>query len=301
MKKVTVAGGGVLGSQIALQCAAKGCDTTIWLRSPSSIDRTKPKLEMFYDQILSDIAMAEKYPELAPAGLKNEDGSFDAGTARQAVKAAFENLKLELDLAKAVDRADIVIESMSEDPKAKAEFYQKLAPVLNEDTILVTNSSTLLPSMFADLTGRPEKYLSLHFANHIWKNNLTEVMAQEKTDPEVFEKVMDFAREIGMDPVAVRKEKGGYLLNSMLVPFLFSAMDLYVTGTGSVEDVDKAWKKGTGSPIGPFRILDSVGLPTAHNISLQFLQIPEQAAPFHYRDIEQMLREKIEKGEKFYS
>lgn len=106
--------------------------------------------------------------------------------------------------------------------------------------------------MFADLTGVPERYLSLHFANHIWRNNLTEVMAQPETDPAVFDVVMDFARSISMDPVAVRKERSGYLLNSMLVPFLFSAMDLLVTETSTVEDIDKAWVKGAGAPYGPF-------------------------------------------------
>lgn len=86
----------------------------------------------------------------------------------------------------------------------------------------MTNSSTLLPSTFAKYTGRPEKYLSLHFANSIWKNNMTEVMAQDQTDKRYFDELVDFANDIRMLALPVNKEKNGYLLNSMLVPWLLS-------------------------------------------------------------------------------
>lgn len=298
MNKVTVIGGGVLGSQIALVCAWHGLDTWIWLRSPASIDRAKPKLKKAFEEMMADIDRAGNDPAKLPAGF--QEPGITADKAREKARKALESIHLELSLEKALEGAEIVIESMSEDPQAKADIYRKLAPVLKGDQILVTNSSTLLPSMFADLTGRPDKYLSLHFANHIWRNNLTEVMAQEKTDSEIFDRVMAFARSISMDPVAVRKERSGYLLNSMLVPFLFSAMDLLVTGTANVEDIDKAWVKGAGAPYGPFRMLDAIGLETARNIAHNFAQIPAEMAPFHYRDIENMLAEKIERKEKFY-
>ncbi|OLU44200.1 3-hydroxyacyl-CoA dehydrogenase NAD-binding domain-containing protein [Faecalibaculum rodentium] len=297
MNKVTVIGGGVLGSQIALVCAYHGLDTWIWLRSPASIDRAKPKLKKAFEEIMADIERADGDPARLPAGLQEPD--ITTKKAKEKARRALESVHLELNLEKALAGADIVIESMSEDPKAKAEMYAAMAPLLTKDQILVTNSSTLLPSMFADMTGCPERYLALHFANHIWRNNLTEVMAQPKTDPEVFDEVMTFARSISMDPVAVRKERSGYLLNSMLVPFLFSAMDLLVTGTGDVKDIDKAWVKGAGAPYGPFRMLDTIGLETARNIAHNFAAIPEEMAPFHYRDIERMLTEKIDRKEKF--
>lgn len=298
-KKVTVAGGGVLGSQIAFQCAYKGMDTTIWLRSPESIGRTMPKLEKVLQAYIADLRKAADHPELLPAGLKEE--GFDARKAIERAQAAFDAIHIELDLEKAVQGADIVIESMTEDPKAKAAFYGKLAPVLGDHTILLTNSSTLLPSAFAGLTGAPERYLALHFANSIWRNNLTEVMAQPQTDPAVFEKTVEFARKIGMDPVKVNKEKSGYLLNSLLVPFLFSALDLYVTGTASPQDIDKAWIKGAGAPYGPFAMLDVIGLQTPRNIVHQYARIPDEIAPFHYKDIEKELSRMIDAGEKFYS
>ena len=95
---------------------------------------------------------------------------------------------------------------------------------------MVTNSSTLLPSAFAKYTGRPDKYLSMHFANSIWKNNVAEIMVQDKTDEKYFDMICEFANEIRMLALPVLKEKSGYLLNSMLVPFLLSGLDLYANG-----------------------------------------------------------------------
>ena len=168
--------------------------------------------------------------------------------------------------------------------------------MLPEKTILVTNSSTLLPSKFAKFTGRPEKYLALHIANSIWKNNTAEIMAQPKTSRSAFNAVMTFAEQIRMVPLPVRKEKAGYLLNSMLVPMLFSAMDLYVNDISDPESIDKAWTLGTGSPKGPFRILDTVGLTTAHNIVKQYLKVPSFLAPYNFRGMDVMLQKYIDAG-----
>lgn len=179
-KTVCVAGGGVLGSQIAFQAAYCGFDVTIWLRSEGSIGRTQPKIDHVREEYIAAIeGMADGTGEWC-AGIADSGQPFDKEAALAAVERAYSTLKLELDLAKAVADADLVIESMAEDTQAKIDFYKKLAPVLPQKTVVVTNSSTLLPSTFAKYTGRPEKYLSLHFANSIWKNNMTEVMAQTK-------------------------------------------------------------------------------------------------------------------------
>ncbi len=178
-KTVCVAGGGVLGSQIAFQAAYCGFDVTIWLRSEGSIGRTQPKIDHVREEYIAAIeGMADGTGEWC-AGIADSGQPFDKEAAFAAVERAYSTLKLELDLAKAVADADLVIESMAEDTQAKIDFYKKLAPVLPQKTVVVTNSSTLLPSTFAKYTGRPEKYLSLHFANSIWKNNMTEVMAQD--------------------------------------------------------------------------------------------------------------------------
>ena len=177
-------------------------------------------------------------PEVWARGI-SEFEDFDKASCLDKVEKAYSRIKLELDMGKAVADADLVIESMAENVEDKVAFYKALAPLLPQKTVLVTNSSTLLPSKFAKYTGRPDKYLSLHFANSIWKNNTAEIMAQSKTDMQYFDLIMDFAKDIRMIALPVKKEKSGYLLNSMLVPLLFSGLDLFVNGVSDPESIDK--------------------------------------------------------------
>ena len=167
-----------------------------------------------------------------------------------------------------------------------------------EKTVVVTNSSTLLPSKLAKYTGRSEKYLSLHFANSIWKNNIAEVMKHSGTDEKYFDEIIKFAEAINMIPLAAREEKSGYLLNSMLVPFLLSAMDLLANGVSDAETIDKAWTLGTSAPKGPFQIIDTVGLETARNIVLQYQKVPNLFDPLlkNYDGMLAILNKYIDEG-----
>lgn len=308
IEKVVVAGGGVLGSQIAFQTAYCGFDVTIWLRSEGSIGRTQPKIDSVYKSYIEAIEGMADGSGTWCAGIADSNAPFNKEACLAKVEQAYKNLKLELDMAKAVSDADLVIESMSEDPKAKIDVYQKLAPLLPEKALLASNSSTLLPSQFAKFTGRPEKYGSLHFANSIWKNNTAEVMGHDGTSKETFDKLMEFANQIHMIALPVRKEKSGYLLNSMLVPFLLSGLDLWASGVSDPKSIDIAWEHGTGAPKGPFRIIDTVGLPTAYNIVLQFQSVPgllnplfkKMMLPYNYKTMAKLLKEMIDKGESFY-
>lgn len=299
IKNIVVAGGGVLGSQIAFQSAYCGFNVTIWLRSQSSITRTQPKLD-YLRQVYIDTIEKMSTPEGQTAsewarGIADFD-SFDKEDCISKVEKAYSSIRLELDMQKAVADADLVIESMAENVDDKITFYKSLAPLLEEKTVIVTNSSTLLPSKFAKYTGRADKYLSLHFANSIWKNNTAEIMAQAKTDGKYFDLIMDFAKDIRMIALPVKKEKSGYLLNSMLVPLLFSGMDLYVNGISDPESIDKAWTLGTGAPKGPFQILDTVGLATAYNIVLMYVKIPSFLAPYNFKGMAKMLKKYIDEG-----
>lgn len=307
-KKVVVAGGGVLGSQIAFQAAYCGFDVTVWLRSEGSIGRTKPKLDQLlktYEQAIHDMAAGTGD---WCCGIAEPGQPIDEQACLARARTAHDGIKLELDLAAAVADADLVIESMAEDAKAKNEFYAKLAPVLPEKTVIATNSSTLLPSQFAKATGRPDKYLSLHFANSIWKNNTAEVMGQSLTDPAHFEEMVEFAGQIRMIALPVRKEKSGYLLNSMLVPFLLSGLDLWASGVSDPKSIDIAWTHGTGAPKGPFQVIDTVGLNTAYNIVMQYQGVPgllnplfkKMMLPYNYKAIAAKLKAMLDAGETFY-
>lgn len=303
-KKIVVAGGGVLGSQIAYQAAYCGFDVTIWLRSEGSIGRCQPKLDNLkktYIEALNLMADPVKGEANWCPGLA-EVGKFDLDECLKKVENI--NVKLELDMAKAVKDADLVIESMAENTDDKIKFYTTLAPLLDEKTVVVTNSSTLLPSAFAKYTGRPDKYLSMHFANSIWKNNVAEIMVQDKTDKKYFDMICEFANEIRMLALPVLKEKSGYLLNSMLVPFLLSGLDLYANGISDPESIDLAWTKGTGAPKGPFKIFDTVGLTTALNIVDQYQKVPglfkpmlsKMMMPYNFKGMKAILEKYIAEG-----
>ncbi len=305
MNKVVVAGGGVLGTQIGLMCAYTGHDVTFWLRSESSIGRTTPKIELYKKAMLDDLTAAKNLignplgKLLYPKGLIT---SWDGITAEaideliaKGEKNMADNIHIELDMAKAVSGADIVIESMAEDPDAKIDVYEQMKDLLDPDTILVTNSSTLLPSMFAQYTGRPEKYLSLHFANTIWKNNTAEIMGHPGTDPAIYNKVVEFAKEINMISLELKKEQPGYILNSMLVPFLSAAQALWAKEVADPETIDLTWRLATGAPKGPFEILDIVGLETAYNINQMKPEAQDPDSTIH--KIGLLLKEKIDKGE----
>ncbi len=305
LNQVTVIGGGVLGAQIGLMCAYVGKSVTFWLRSEGSVGRTKPKIARYSELMLTDLLAAKalvgspmgKYSY--PRGLIRSWDSVTAEEidtlAEQAKERFAKNIRIELDLKKALADADVVIEAMAEDPQAKIAIYTDMKDLMPEKTILLTNSSTLLPSSFASYTGRPEKYLALHFANTIWKNNTAEVMGHPGTDPAIYGEIVKFAAEINMIPLQLHKEQPGYILNSMLVPFLSAAQALLATGVADHETIDRTWELATSAPAGPFKILDIVGLETAYNINQMKPDAQVEGSVSNL--IGKLLKEKIDKGE----
>lgn len=243
-KKVTIAGSGVLGSQIAFQSAFHGMEVNVYDINDGAITAAKErmgKLKEIYGDFFKDSARAEQ---------------------------AFASLNYFTDLQEAVKDADLVIEAVPERIEIKQSFYEGLAKVAPEKTVFASNSSTLLPSQFAEFTGRPEKFLALHFANSIWEKNTAEVMGHPGTDVKYVEEVTDFARAIGMIPFVLKKEQPGYILNSLLVPFLTAAMELWVKDIADPHTIDKNWMISTGAPNGPFAIYDIVGMETPYNLNL---------------------------------
>ena len=180
-------------------------------------------------------------------------------------------------------------------PEAKIGVYTAMKDLLPEKTILVTNSSTMLPSTFAEYTGRPAKYCALHFANTIWKNNTAEVMGHPGTDQDIYNEVVKFASEIGMIPLQLHKEQPGYILNSMLVPFLDSAEKLWANEVADPQTIDLTWKLATGAPKGPFEIIDIVGLDTVYAINQ--MKPDAKVEGTLTNKIGKLVREKLDKGE----
>lgn len=273
IQKVTVAGGGVLGAQIAYAAAFHGYDVTIWGRRDDSIERIKPRIDRLYQIYSQELEVApsyigEKNPNFPRSFFASKEEITEERIAelKEVNEKVYKGFIYTTDLEEGFGHADLVIEAIAEVVDQKKDFYEKIAPFLKDEAILVTNSSTLLPSMFREYTGREEKFLSLHFANNIHRQNLAEVMKHDKTDDAVMKEVVEFARSIGMYPAVLRKEQPGYILNSILVPVLGAGLTLYGNDVADPVDIDMDWKIGTGSPKGPFEIIDLVGLTTVINI-----------------------------------
>ena len=244
MNNLTVCGGGILGGQIAWQSAYFGKQVAVYDVTDEALDNCRAAHKSLW-QVYQD----------------------EVGASPDSVAAAQARLSYTTDLAEAVVSADIVIEAIPEIPDIKTEFYTALAQVLPEQTIIATNSSTLLPGMFADATGRPEKYCSLHFANRIWDLNVAEVMAHASTSEATLTAVTRFAIEIGMVPVPIQKEQNGYVLNSLLIPLLNAAQSLVTNGVSDPETIDRTWMiTNRGLKNGPFGSIDFIGMNTMYNI-----------------------------------
>ncbi|MGN7200452.1 3-hydroxyacyl-CoA dehydrogenase [Arthrobacter sp. SAFR-044] len=245
IKALTVLGTGVLGSQIAFQAAFHGFAVTACDVDEDALAKARDRFTR-----LAGIYRAQV-----------------AGASEGKTEAALANLRLTADLGDAVVDADLVIEAVPELLELKRDVYRKLAELAPAKAIFATNSSTLLPSDLKDFTGRPDRFLALHYANNIWAQNIAEVMGTAETDPAVYAVVVDFARNSGLEPIEIKKEKAGYVLNSLLVPLLNAAAGLLLQGVADPHTIDKTWRIATGAPSGPFQIYDVVGLTTAYNIA----------------------------------
>ena len=270
LKKITVAGSGVLGAQIAFQTAFHGFDVVLYDIS----DEALSKVQKTFD------------------GLKMAYQS-DLGATQEEVDQAESRITTTTELAEAVKDADLVIESVPENADIKTDFYEKLGKVAPEKTVFATNSSTLVPSMFAEATGRPEKFLALHFANEIWKHNTAEIMGHKGTSQEPYDAVVAFAKAIGMVAIPLHKEQPRYVVNTLLVSLLDAALELWGKEVADIETIDKTWMLGTGAPMGPFAMIDVIGINTVYNINQ--VKANKSQAPVHKQIVEK-LKEMVDEG-----
>lgn len=299
--KVVVAGAGVLGAQIATQIACKGFRVCVYEVEPG-LERAKELLEHFREVYADKFVMKRARPELhwrgifpsidvTPEEIDELEAQFNEGCDNMTITTVPEE---------AFCDADYVIEAVSESTNVKTAFYEMIAPLLRDDAILLTNTSTLLPSTFAPLLKHPERYLAMHFLNVIWSSNLVEVMPHQGgegfagTDPEIVKQTMAFAESIGMIPVELKKEHACHVYNTILSPMLESALELYVDGVADFETIDYIWSIGGLRNTKPFKSIDSIGLYTMYNSTCEH---PEAFDPEHpsYR-VRELLEKMIAEG-----
>ena len=243
IRKILVIGGGTMGRQIALQCALQGCSVVI------------------YDL---QIELLEK----ALAGIRKMARRVAAnqGVPPDQAESILERIAATTDPKTAAADVDLVSESVPEDPALKEKVFSLFGRLCPPHAIFTTNTSTLLPSMIAPATGRPEKFLAFHF-HDIRATAIVDVMPHPGTDPEATELVRAFAERIGLIPIVLKREAHGYVFNFMLIALSQAAQTLAEQGIASVEDIDRAWMGVTGMFLGPFGIMDSVGIDTVCEIT----------------------------------
>ncbi len=244
IKKVLIVGSGTLGQQIGFQCATHGFETVMYDVREQSLDACRASHRAFADLFISQ-----------------------RGKSKADMDAALARLSYTTDLEAACRDVDLVSESVPENPKIKEQVYGSLQKYCPAHTIFTTNTSTLLPSQFAGATGRPDRFLALHFANEIWDRNVAEVMGHPGTDPTIYERVVEFAKAIGMVPVRLEKEQNGYVMNSLSIPWMMAAQALVTNGVSEPEVIDKTWMITMKTAMGPCAIMDMVGLETMYHVA----------------------------------
>ncbi len=242
--KVLVVGAGTMGQQIALQCAGHGLAVVMLDSHPEALTRARAQLTGLGAALAGDPA-------------------FVGADLVQAVAA----VTYETDPATAAAHADIVSESVPEDPGLKGAVFAELDRWCPDRTVFATNTSSLLPSMFAAASGRPDRLAALHFHQPVWSANLVDVMPHPGTSPETVEILLGFAARIGQIPIQLHKESPGYVFNAMYNALNREAITLATNGVAGVEDIDRAWTTVMKTPRGPFGMLDFVGIDTAWHIT----------------------------------
>lgn len=243
IKRVLIVGAGTMGQQIASVCAIHGMEVS-----------------------LNDVNN-----EALGKGLEGIRDLFEffvksGKISKEESRAAIARVALSDSLEEAARNADIVSESVPEDPSLKGEVFSRLNRCCPEQVIFTTNTSTLMPSMFAGETGRPDRFAALHF-HDVRISTIVDVMPHPGTSMETIERVRDFAIRIGQAPIVMERESPGYVFNFMLSNLFESALTLAANGVASVEDIDRSWMGVTHMPTGPFGIMDSVGLQTVWKIT----------------------------------
>jgi 3-hydroxybutyryl-CoA dehydrogenase len=246
IKKVGVLGCGLMGSGIAQVAATSGFDVVVLEQEQKFLDKGFAGIEKSLSRLV------ERSPEKGglTAEQKNQAQSRLKGTT---------NMQ---DLAD----CDIVIEAIIENVEEKRKTHAQLDAIVKKDAIFATNTSSISVTELMTATKRPEHFIGLHFFNPVPMMKMVEVVKTIATASDAYDTAYEFAKKLGKVPVRT-SDKTGFIVNRLLVPYLLDAIRAYEEGVGSITDIDEAMKLGCGYPMGPFTLLDFVGLDTTYYIT----------------------------------
>ena len=242
IKNVGVLGGGLMGAGIAQVAAASGFTTRVREVSDAACQKAKAGIE------------------------KRLNGAIEKGKLTAAQRdATLANLSYTTAVSDLKD-SDIVIEAVVEELEVKNAMWKELDALCPKHTLFASNTSSLTIAAMAAATTRGDRMVGLHFFNPVPVMKLVEVVKTVTTSDESFKRAYDFAKKLGKEPIAA-KDNSGFVVNLLLVPYLIDAINALEHGVASVEDIDKGMMMGTGYPMGPFTLLDFVGLDTTYKIA----------------------------------
>jgi len=257
IKTVGVLGCGLMGAGIAQVCAAAGYKTIVREVEQGFLDKGLGRIRKFL-----------------------EDGVAKGKVTAAAREATLGNLSGTISV-EALKDCDLIIEAIIENLDTKRQTYAALESVVGDQTIFLSNTSSLCITELAAATRRPDRFGGLHFFNPVPLMKLVEVIRALTTSDETYQTVFAFAQSLGKEPITA-PDRPGFIVNRLLVPYLLDAIRAYENGLGTLEDIDQGMKLGCGYPMGPFTLLDFVGLDTTYyiaNIMFEEFREPAYAPP----------------------
>jgi len=252
IKKVGVLGGGLMGSGIAQVSAAAGFPTTVREVSDALCAKSRQSIE------------------------KSLAKGIERGKTTEAARdRTLKNLRFVTDLNQLAD-SDLFIEAVVEDLAVKNGLWSQLNGIASPDAIFASNTSSLTIIAMAAASGRPDRMLGLHFFNPVPSMKLVEVVRTITTSEETEQRAIEFVRALGKEPIRA-KDSSGFVVNLLLIPYMLDAIKALESNVASVDDIDKGMQLGAGHPMGPFTLLDFVGLDTAYKIAeIMFAEYRDQ-------------------------
>jgi 3-hydroxybutyryl-CoA dehydrogenase len=257
IKTVGVLGCGLMGAGIAQVSAAAGYKTIVREVDDAFLQKGLGRIKKFLDD---GVAKGKVTAEARDATMANLSGT-----------TTFDALK----------PCDLIIEAIIENVDEKKQTYDALEQIVGPHTIFVSNTSSLCITELAAATKRPERFGGLHFFNPVPLMKLVEVIRALTTSDETYQAVFTFAKSLGKEAITA-PDRPGFIVNRLLVPYLLDAIRSYENGLGTLEDIDAGMKLGCGYPMGPFTLLDFVGLDTTYyiaNIMFDEFREPQYAPP----------------------
>ncbi|MCL6481822.1 MAG: 3-hydroxybutyryl-CoA dehydrogenase [Firmicutes bacterium] len=242
IQKVGVVGCGLMGSGIAQTCAQAGLEVVVREVNQELLDKGLKSIEKNLQRLVEKGSLTEVERDHTRSRLR---GTTQLNELRD---------------------ADLIIEAITEQLSAKKELFGELDRLCPKTTIFASNTSSLSITELAFSTQRAERFVGLHFFNPVPLMKLVEVIRTIVTDPQVFEEAVAFAERLGKIPVRT-SDRTGFIVNRLLVPYLLDAIRALEEGVGSIPDIDNSMKLGCGYPMGPFTLLDFVGLDTTYYIA----------------------------------